>query len=392
MGNGRAMRNLKKAKLAAPPTLPNGDNGAIPHLDIPSAPIPEHDTIALAKGGTQVNRGNSNEQPLSPFGEAAAIETGKALAAKAGPTLAPIKESASARAQQSAHAISDATGQPMAPPDPNLESWAQGNLEGQPQQDVKKTIAELVRKYPNYKIPGQGAMSTRAGESFNDFRLRVLPRIRSAMQELAHDPTKYIPIVLHSQTIKLIEAWIDAGMPDDYSVNPEAMLRDKTEAPGAVERLYPVPEKPGWRKEAISLDSKQPLPPPPGILLIRHGMTESNKENYEKTGKQQNALAELAKHVKSGDFGRARAFAHKASVEHGVSDEDINQVISSSLPSAQEAAELPHDRLLAVASAAHGTPQFPQYANVLRQRFSNLQGLPPMAAQQLTSHLRSLGV
>jgi len=284
------------------------------------------------------------------------------------------------------------TGSPSDPPNPKLESWAQGNLEGQPEQNVKKIIADLVRKYPNYKIPGQGSMSTRPGESFNDFRLRVLPVIRSAMQELAHDPSHYIPIVLHSQTIKLIEAWIDAGMPDDYSVNPEAMLRDHSEAPGAVERLYPVREKPGWRKEAIQLDGSQPLPPPPGILLIRHGMTESNKENYEKTGKQQNAVAELAKHVKSGDFGRARAFAHKASTELGLSDDDINHVIDSSLPSAQEAADFPHHRLLAAASAAHGSDKFPEYANLLRERFSNLQGLPPDAQNQLRSHLGTLGV
>lgn len=387
---GRALRQQAKAKRAQ--QAPGGDFGQIPHSGIPSNPIPKEDTIALAKGGVDVNRGNSNEQPLSPFGEAAAVNTGEQLAQKAPGMLAPVKQSASARAQQSAAAIEQATGTPGAPPDPKLESWAQGNLEGQPEQNVKKIIGDLVRKHPDYKIPGQGAMSTRPGESFNDFRMRVLPVVRSAMQELAHDPSKYIPIVLHSQTIKLIEAWMDAGMPDDFSVNPEAMLKDKTEAPGAVERLYPVPEHPGWRKEAISLDGKQPLPPPPGVLLIRHGMTESNRENYEQNGKKQDAIAELAKHVKSGDFGRARAFAHKASTEMGVSDDDINSVIDSSVPSADEAANFPHHRLLAAASVAHGTDKFPAYASLLQQRFSNLQGLPPDAQNQLRSHLGALGV
>ncbi len=384
---GRALRQMAKKTRQAP----SGDFGNIEHQGIPSMAIPKEDTIALAKGGMEVNRGNSNEQPLSPFGEAAAMDTGEKLAQKAPGMLGPVRSSAAARAQQSAAAISDATGAPPAKPEPKLESWAQGNLEGQPEQNVKKLIGELIRKYPNYKIPGQGAMSTRPGESFNDFRMRVLPVVRAAMQDLAHDPTHYIPIVLHSQTIKLIDGWIDAGMPDDFSVNPEAMLKD-SEAPGAVERLYPVAEKPGWKKEAIQLDGTKPLPPPPGILLIRHGMTESNKENYEKAGKRQDSLAELAKHVKSGDFGRARAFAHKAQTEDGVSDEDIGHIIDTSLPSPEEAADLPHNRLLAVASAAHGTEKFPGYADLLRERFSNMQGLPPDAQNQLRSHLGTLGV
>ncbi len=246
--------------------------------------------------------------------------------------------------------------------------------------DTKRQIAELVRAFPNHKI------APRTNEAFAAFKIRALSAIRSAMQELAHDPSNYLPIVTQPQTIQLVDAWIDAGMPDDFTVNPEAM--HGAQSPGAVERLYPVPDSPGWRKEAIQLD--QPLPPPPGILLVSHGV--SDKDGYEKSGKQQDAIAELAKHVKSGDFGRARAFAHKASTDLGLSDEDISHIIDTSLPSPDEAAALPHGKLLAVASAAHGTDKFPQYADLLRERFSNLDGIPPEAQNQLRSHLGALGI
>ncbi len=250
-----------------------------------------------------------------------------------------------------------------------------------PPAPVKDAISQIVRGNSRYRIPPQG------NETFDAFRVRALPMVRAAMQEVAHDPSKYVPIVLHSQAVKLIDAWIDAGMNDDFSVNPEVMRGNPVQ--GTVERLYPVKETPGWRKEAIPLDGSTPLPPPPGILLIQHGKSD---ENYAKTGKHQDAIAELAKHVKSGDFGRARAFAHKASTELGLSDDDIGSIIDSSLPSADEAAGLPHDRLLALASAAHGTDKFQGYADLLRERFGNLENLPPMAQEQLRSHLGALGV
>ncbi len=248
----------------------------------------------------------------------------------------------------------------------------------QPTLDTKTQVSDIIRQNPKYKIAPQ------KNETFDGFRARALPIVRAAMQELAHDPSQYIPIIMQSQAIKLIDAWIDAGMPDDFSVNHEAMQQE----PGAVERLYPVPEDPGWRKEAIQSD--QPLPPPPGILLINHGV--GDKEGYAQTGKQQDAIAELAKHIKSGDFGRARAFAHKASVDMGLSDDDIGSIIDSSLPSAQEASDLPHHRLLALASAAHGSSKFPEYASLLQERFKNMEGLPPEAQNQLRSHLGTLGV
>ncbi len=240
-----------------------------------------------------------------------------------------------------------------------------------PAPDAKQQVSDIVRGNTKYRIPPQ------ANETFDSFRARALPVVRAAMQEVAHNPAQYIPILMQPQAVSVIDAWMDAGMPDDFSVNADVM---KSGA-GAVARLYPVSEDPGWKKEVVQFD--KPLPPPPGILLISQGASDS---------RQQDAIAELAKHVKSGDFGRARAFAHKASTELGLSDEDIGHVIDSALPNAKDAAGLPHDKLLAVASAAHGTNKFPGYADLLRERFGNLDQLPPQAREQLQAHLGALGV
>jgi hypothetical protein len=254
---------------------------------------------------------------------------------------------------------------------------------------VKSQIRDLVRKSTQYRIPGQGAMSSRPDESFDDFRKRALPVIRAAMQDLAHNPQERIGIVVHSQTISLLRAWIDAGMPDDYSVNPEAMLSDGASASGTVERLFPVRGENGWDIEPVDLNAEQL--PAGSIYLISHGMTDASKEGYAKSGQKQNAMAEMVKHVKSMDFGRARAFAKRAATEHGMSDEEIASIIDGALPSAEVARHLPHHHLLTVASAA-GPNRRREYEGVLRERFGDLGSVSLDGQKAIRAHLAQLGV
>ena len=379
----------KRAAKQAPDLLNSGDFGQIPPEAIPATPIPAEDTLALARNGIEVNRGNSNQQPLSDAGQMAADDTAAGLAAHGG--LDTLKASAAARSMQTAQAV--AASDPKAPkvqPDPNLESWAQGNLEGRPAKPIKKLIDQLVRKNPDYRIPGQGSMSSRQGESFDEFRLRVLPRIRAAMQELALDPSKTIGIVLHSQVIRLVEAWIAEGCPDDFSVNAKTFLKPTVDAPGSVERLYP--EKSGdWKTEPVDVKAEGSLLPG-SIYLIRHGMTASNKENYEHVSNSAAAQSQLAKQVKSLDFGRARSTAKTARDAGHLSDEEISKIIGDNLPKPEDAEKLPNHHLLAVASAAG--PRRGQYAPAVASRFSPeaLSQLQPDAQAALRSHLTMLGL
>lgn len=249
-----------------------------------------------------------------------------------------------------------------------------------PVRSVKDQIREMVQQNSQYRIPGQGVGKTE--ESFDQFRQRALPVIRAAMQELAHNPQARIGIVLHSQTVDLLQAWIAAGMPDDYSVNPEAM--QGSPPLGSADRLFPTREEPGWAIEPVDLTANQELPAG-SIYLLRHGMSDSSKPAYEQNGQKQNAMAEMVKHIKALDFGRARAFARKAADEHGMGEEEIGQMIDGALPDAKSASKLPHHQLLAVASAA-GPQRRQEYSGLLRERFGG--HIPP----EIKAHLAQIGM
>ncbi len=273
--------------------------------------------------------------------------------------------------------------------DPNLESWAQGNLEGQPQDLVQDQIRKLIRKDTGRRIPGQGAMSTRQGESFDDYRNRALPAIRGLMQELAQDPSKKIAVPDHSSVTKLTKAWLQNGAPDDFSIRPEVMDEEPT-PPGSVRRAFPN-EKGDWEMSDVSLQDKAPLQP--GIYFIRHGATPWAQQGNEKADAGQQAIGQIAKHVQSGDFGRARALAQKAALNAHLSDDQISSAIDSSLPTPEQAANLPTHHLLAVASAA--SPQVRSgYADIVKQRFTPeaLMALHPKDQRDLNSHLQQIGL
>ncbi len=268
---------------------------------------------------------------------------------------------------------------PAAEIPPAAETMAASEAKG-PSRPVKDQIKDMVQQNSQYRIPGQGV--GKPEESFDEFRKRALPVIRAAMQELAHNPQARIGIVLHSQTVDLLQAWIAAGMPDDYSVDPASM---RGSAPlGSADRLYPTREDPGWAIEPVDLTANQELPAG-SIYLLRHGMSDSSKPAYEKNGHKQNAMAEMVKHIKALDFGRARAFARKATDEHGMSEDEIGRMIDGALPDAKSAAKLPHHHLLAVASAA-GPQKRQEYSGLLRERFGGQ--VPP----EIQAHLAQLGM
>lgn len=251
----------------------------------------------MAATGEVINRGSSTDDQLSPEGVEQMKDTAQKLADKGG--LDSLHASDSARAMQSAQEVSSADPKsPPITPDANLESWAQGNLEGQPEAAVKKQIRDLIRNNPRAVIPGQGALTKRPGESFDQYRLRALPAIRGVMQELANNPASKIGVPLHSSVIKLTKGWLANGAPDDFSIKPDAMDKE-AEAPGTVSRLFPSP-KGDWEIKDVNLDDKQPLQS--GIYLIRHGATPwTPPGTQEKGSAAQDALALIAKHSKTID-------------------------------------------------------------------------------------------
>jgi broad specificity phosphatase PhoE len=374
----------RRAARAARKTAPPGAQpDAADISQIP--PIAPEESARLASEGQDINRGSSTRAPLSSVGKKEVQDVAAKLANKGG--LDELQTSPALRTQQTADAIVDNNPTPLpVSENPNLESWAQGNLEGQPLVAVKKQIQDLIRNQPGRMIPGQGQMSSRAGESFDAYRMRALPAVRGLMQELANDPTKKIGVPDHSSVTKLAKAWVANGTPDDFSIKPSAMDAEPAK-PGSVSRLFPDQDG-NWELKDVDLNSSDPLPP--GIFFIRHGATPWNKETYQKQDDSHNSMAQIAKTVGAMDFGRARAAAQKAAKDGGLTDDQIDSIIDSSLPSAQDAANLPLHHLLAVATAASPAKR-KEYAPLL-QSIKGAQGVDPQGMQKINDHINSLGI
>lgn len=244
---------------------------------------------------------------------------------------------------------------------------------------VRKQIDQLVRQSPQYRIPGQGS-----GESFNAFRGKALPAVRSAMQELADDPKRKITIQTHPQVNRLVKAWVANGAPDSFSIDHDAFLNEKPAAPGAVDRLHPQPGG-KWAVNSMPLEAPGELPGA-SIYLVPHGAGA-----VDGASAGQEALSLVAKHVRAGDFSRAHGVASRALAAGHASDADLEDAVQSNLPSPEEAANLPSHHLLGVVSAADPERR-KQYAQVMQDRFSDLSGVSPEARQILGSHLKKLGM
>ena len=236
-------RRAARAARKAPTPLDPSQFGEIPPTTIPheavtDAPNPLA-TDSMAAGGLPVARGNSNLQPLTPEGQGTVARTGADLAALGGPDQ--IVTSPAVRATETAGAVQAAD--PKRPPvsvNPGLESQAIENLEGEAKSPgVRKFLADLVRKHPDYRIPGQGAMSSRPSESFNESRVRILSAVRGIMQALAENPHQSIAVAKHTHVSKMIKGWVAKGTPDDLSVDHNAFLKDDDPKPGEVEKFAP---------------------------------------------------------------------------------------------------------------------------------------------------------
>lgn len=385
MAGGRFMRKMRKAKDAGGPS-PSAQGIQIPHEAVTDAPPPTA-TAEMAAGGEDVVRGNSNSQGLKPEGSARVRRTGRALARAGG--VDQIMPSSAERTMETAQAIQDAD--PNAPPispQPGLESHALGNLEGEPKTPgVRKFLSDLVRKNPDFRIPGQGALSNRPGESFNDFRLRALGSVRGIMQALAENPHQAIAVPKHSQVSKLIEAWLAKGAPDDLSVDPNVMTRDHAPKPGEVEKLAPG-ENGEWALEKFNPETARDLPKG-AIYLIEHGETPSTAAKSMQVSAAQKSRAQIIAAIRKGDWKTAKKVAHQASAA-GLSDAEIDSAIDEAIPTLEDARNLSPADLLTMASASNQNRRG-ELAPLLKRHFSDLSGLDPHSAGMLKAHLGRLG-
>ena len=359
-------------------------HGGIPHQVITPPPMPSV-SGAMATGGLPLVRGNSNQDPMTPEGHATVQGVGQDLARLGGPD--EIIPSTSRRAQETGSDVAAETGLPLSQPIQGMESHALGQLEGeQKTPEVKRFLRDMIRKAPDARIPGQGALSNRPGESFNEFRQRVGTAVRGLMQRLATNPTSRILVPTSSQVIRLVKAWCNAGCPDDFSVDTNEMTKDDAGNPGEIERLFPEPSG-MWG--VTPFDPKTAQDFQPGIYLMRHGQTNSVQET--KAANHQKSRAQVVAHIRAGNYAGAREVG-KSAVDAGhLTDDEVSQAIDESLPNAQTAPQFPPHELLAAASAASPAKRA-ELMPTLQQHFADLSGVEPRGQHQLRSHLGRLGL
>ena len=380
----------RQASRMAPPGMEGAAN-PLPDIKIPHEAVTDppggNATADMAGGGQDVVRGNANGMPLTPEGAGSVAKAGAGLAALGG--VDQIIGSDAERTKQTAAALQGTD--PKKPPvatDPNLQSMALGNLEGEPKTPgVKKFIADLIRKAPDYKIPGQGAMSSKPGESFNEFRVRALSAVRGIMQALAQNPVQAIAVPKHSQVSKLVQAWVANGTPDDLSIDPKVMMKDIAPKPGEVERFYPDANG-EWKIEKFD-PATAPSLPKGSIYFVEHGETPATTARSGTVSAGQKARAEIVTAIREGDWKRALAAAKGAS-SAGLSDDEISEAIDEAIPGAQEAEGLAPHHLLPMASAASPGKRA-ELMPAVRRAFGDMSGVSPDAAQALRSHLGRLG-
>jgi broad specificity phosphatase PhoE len=339
----------------------------------------------MAGGKLPIVRGNSNLQPMNPMGHDTVSSVGSSMARLGGPD--EIVPSSSVRAQETASDVARQTGAPVSAPVDALESRAMGQLEGEEKTtEVKRFIADTIRKQPNYRIPGQGAMSSRPGESFNEFKQRAMGAVHGLMQKLAGKPTSRILVPTSSQVIRLIKAWAAEGCPDDFAVSTDEMTKEDAGKPGEIERFFPEPSG-EWNVTPFSPKSATEFQP--GLYFMRHGETDGVQAKNATDG--QRARAQLIAHVRAGDYGAARSVAKGAATAGHLSDDEISAAIDEALPGGQDADSLSPDELLNAATAASAAKRA-ELIPAMQRTFGDLSRVAPDGAQALRSHLGRLGM
>lgn len=207
--------------------------------------------------------------PLNDEGHAQAEEVARAI----GP-LDQIVASPLTRSKQTAVALAKYTGAPITLTK-DLHPMRLGAFEGEPVDSVKDTLQHLILNHPNAKMPGRSAASTEDGESFNDFKGRLIPFMAQLMTHFQKDPRGRIAVVSHLRDVKAMEGWMKAGMPANLDFERKDMMNSTgiKDEPSSVHKLsYNGKE---WKMEEQPLEKVGP-DVSPGIIMVRHGRTDFN--------------------------------------------------------------------------------------------------------------------
>lgn len=187
--------------------------------------------ILVRHGHTDLNNTDKSEDrirgwvdvPLNDEGRKDAVKAAKKLE---GTEIDLIFSSDLVRARETADIINKDHNVPIIDT-MNLRPWNLGKFQGQVTDKVLHLINHHI-EHPDEVVPD--------GESFAEFNKRYIGMLDHIIQ-LAIKSKEVIVITTHLRNLKLADGWVQNGMPDDHSVDPEVIITDEF-SPG---ELYEIP-------------------------------------------------------------------------------------------------------------------------------------------------------
>jgi len=204
----------------------------------------------------------SSEIPLSPKGREQAIELAQANSGK----FNKIYASSLGRTKDTAAALLATNPGAQVHVTDELQPWRLGGDEGKNIDKVLPDIQDRIENRPDDPgTKGRGPISTKDGESFNEFKNRALDATRAALAD--HDPGDKTAIVTHYRNIRVIQSWLNKGANANNDIDTKTMLEKGDSDPGDMFYLHP------GSKTLLKMSKADQ----PGVYLVRHGHTDWNE-------------------------------------------------------------------------------------------------------------------
>lgn len=234
-----------------------GTNGA--DKVVPLTPFPEKGII----------RGSS-DIPLNDTGRHEAVSLGHHIAAKGG--LDEIHSSDLSRTQETAQLIAAANNIQPQPPSPGFRSWSMGDLEGQPvTKETDDIVDHHIHAVPDQPLQGQGPASVTPGESFDQFKNRIIGAIQPLIARYAQNPNLRIGVVTHNRDEKTLKGWVKSGARPNGQIDKRE-LQEKGSPPGGICKIAFDPNGQLTMEDVDPAKHKMDG----GVYTIRHGSTDWN--------------------------------------------------------------------------------------------------------------------
>ena len=204
----------------------------------------------------------SSEIPLAPEGREQAIKLAQANSGK----FNKIYSSSLGRTKDTAAALLSTNPNAKVHVTDDLHPWRLGGHEGQSVDDVLPDMLDRIQNRPDHPgEKGRGPLSTKDGESFNQFKDRALDAARAALAD--HEPGDKTAVVTHYRNIRAIQAWLNKGAPSTNDIDTKTMTEKGDSDPGDMFYIHP------GSKRLMKVNSADQ----PGVYLIRHGATAWNE-------------------------------------------------------------------------------------------------------------------